>query len=147
MKGPARMEQLNAILLADDSEDDEILFRRAVRLSGLANPVIVVRDGDATIEYLKGEGAYIDREKYPLPKVLMLDLKMPKKNGFDVLHWVKAQPQLKDMLVVVLTCSERPEDLQRSETLGADSVMAKPCQARDLNKLAQEFPGYWIGPA
>jgi len=77
----------------------------------------------------------------------MLDLKMPKKNGFDVLHWVKAQPQLKDMLVVVLTCSERPEDLQRSETLGADSVMAKPCQARDLNKLAQEFPGYWIGPA
>jgi CheY-like chemotaxis protein len=147
MKGPAHIGQLNAILLADDSEDDEILFRRAVRLSGLANPVIVVRDGDATVEYLKGEGAYADRKKYPLPKVLMLDLKMPRKNGFDVLHWVKEQPQLKEMLVVVLTSSERPEDLERSENLGADSIMAKPCQPQDLNKLAEEFPGHWIGPA
>jgi CheY-like chemotaxis protein len=137
----------NAILLADDSEDDELLFRRAVRISGLANPVIIVRDGEAAIAYLKGEGAYADREKHPLPTVLMLDLKMPRKNGFEVLQWVKQQPELKDLLVVVLTSSERQEELDRSYELGANSVLVKPCAVEDLQELAEGFPEHWTGPA
>ena len=137
----------NAILLADDSEDDELLFRRAVRISGLANPVIIVRDGEAAIAYLKGEGAYADREKHPLPTVLMLDLKMPRKNGFEVLQWVKQQPELKDLLVVVLTSSERQEELERSYELGANSVLVKPCGVEDLQELAEGFPEHWTGPA
>src|ERR1043165_5876490 len=96
----------NPIMLADDSEDDEILFRRSVRLSGLANPVIVMRDGDQVIAYLSGEAPYGDRERHPLPKVLMLDLKMPRRNGFEVLQWIKEQPHLKELLVIVLTNSD-----------------------------------------
>jgi CheY-like chemotaxis protein len=133
------------ILLADDSEDDEILFRRVLRLSGLANPVILVRDGDEAIAYLAGEGRYGDREKHPLPKVLMLDLKMPNKSGFDVLEWLKGRPELEDLLVVVLTSSERDEDIQRSYTMGADTVLTKPCRVEDMKNLASGFSEYWSG--
>jgi len=135
------------ILFADDSEDDEILFRRSVRIAGLGNPVIVVRDGDEAIAYLKGEGMYTDRQRHPIPKVLMLDLKMPRKSGFEVLQWVKQQPYLKDLLVVVLTSSEREEDIKNSSALGANSVLTKPCTADDLKHLAQEFPESWTGSA
>jgi len=137
----------NPILFVDDSEDDEILFKRSVRLSGLANPLIVLRDGDAAIEYLQGDGAYADRSKYPLPRVLMLDLKMPKKDGFEVLKWVRQQEHLKEILVVVLTSSDRPEDLDRSRELGANKVITKPCGVPELRKLEEQFPGYWVGPA
>src|SRR3954464_4392217 len=135
----------NTILLADDSADDEFLFRRAVRLSGLANPLIVVRDGDEVIAYLKGEGKYHDRETHPLPKVLMLDLKMPRKTGFEVLQWVRQQPELKDVMVVVLTGSELSDDRDRSLAMGAQSVMAKPCTAEGLKQLAEAFPQSWSG--
>ena len=133
------------ILLADDSEDDEILFRRVLRLTGLANPVILVRDGDEAIAYLAGEGRYADREKHPIPKVLMLDLKMPNKSGFDVLEWLKGRPELENLLVVVLTSSERDEDIQRSYTMGADTVLTKPCRVEDVKNLMSGFSEYWSG--
>src|SRR3954462_10509509 len=142
LKDRISMGVQNAILLADDSEDDEILLKRVLRLSGLANPVILVRDGEEAIAYLKGQGAYADREKHPLPKVLMLDLKMPRKDGFEVLQWVKAQPQLKDILVVVLTSSDRTEDMERSYQLGANSFLSKPCKVEDVQNLANGFPGF-----
>jgi len=125
--------------LADDSEDDEILFRRVFRLSGLANPLILVRDGDQAIAYLKGEGIYHDRARHPLPRILMLDLKMPKKNGFEVLEWVKAQPELKELQVVILTSSERIEDIKRSYELGAFSFLNKPCRVDDLKRLTNDL--------
>jgi CheY-like chemotaxis protein len=133
------------ILLADDSEDDEVLFRRVLRLSGLVNPVVLVRDGEEAIAYLAGEGRYGDREKHPMPKVLMLDLKMPKKSGFDVLEWLKGRPELQELLVVVLTSSERIEDLQRSYKMGADTFLTKPCQVEDMKNLVSGFSGYWSG--
>ena len=139
------MASQNTILLADDSEDDEILLKRVLRLSGLANPVILVHDGEEAIAYLKGDGPYGDREKHPLPKVLMLDLKMPKKNGFEVLQWVKAQPALKDILVVVLTSSDRTEDVERSYQMGANSFLSKPCRVEDVRNLAKGFPGFLDG--
>ena len=141
------MSPQNAILLADDSEDDTILFRRSVRLSGLANLVIVVRDGEAAIAYLKGEGEYADRQRHPMPKLIMLDLKMPKKNGFEVLQWIKEQPELKELPVVVLTGSEHAEERERSVALGASSVLAKPCTAENLRHLAAQFPGSWTASA
>src|SRR3954468_10415404 len=138
LKNRISMGVQNAILLADDSEDDEILFKRVLRLSSLANPVILVRDGEEAIAYLQGEGTYADRTKHPFPKVLMLDLKMPKKNGFEVLQWVKAQPNLKDLPVVILTSSERIEDIKRSFELGADSFLNKPCRMEDLKSVVQD---------
>jgi len=108
-----------------------------LRLSGLANPVILVRDGEEVIAYLKGQGIYADREKHPMPRILMLDLKMPKKNGFEVLQWMKSQPHLKHLQVVVLTSSERIEDIKRSYELGAFSFLTKPCGVEDLKRLAE----------
>src|SRR5882672_5158271 len=93
------------ILLADDSEDDEVIFKRVLRLSGLTNPVAVVRNGEEAIAYLKGEGPFADRERFPMPRILMLDLKMPRKDGFEVLQWLRAEAALKHLLVVVLTIS------------------------------------------
>jgi CheY-like chemotaxis protein len=109
-----------------------------LRLSGLAHSVILVRDGEEAIAYLKGDGIYADRDKHPFPKVLMLDLKMPKKTGFEVLQWVKAQPNLKDLPVVILTSSERIEDIKRSYELGAHLFLSKPCRVEDLQLLVQE---------
>ena len=134
----------NAILLAEDSEDDEILFRRVIRLSNLPNPLIRVQDGEEAISYLKGEGICSDREKYPLPMVLMLDVKMPRKTGFEVLEWVRTEPRFKDLLVVVLTSSDRIEEIRLAYKLGADSVLTKPCQIEDLKNLARGFPGRWL---
>ncbi len=139
-----RMAIQNAILLADDSDDDEILFRRVIRLSGLPNPVIRVKDGEEAIAYLKGEGIYSDREKHPLPMVLMLDVKMPKKTGFEVLEWVRAQPRFEELLVVVFPNSDRIEEIRRAYQLGADSVLTKPCQVEDMKTLATGFRGKWL---
>src|ERR1051325_881269 len=94
------------ILLADDGEDDVTLVRRAFKKAGLLNPLQVVKDGDEAIAYLKGEGAYRNRLEVPLPDLLLLDLKMPRKNGFEVLQWIRAQPSLSALRVVVLTSSE-----------------------------------------
>ena len=83
---------MRPILLAEDSEDDATVLRSTLRKAGLAAPVVVVPDGSQAIAYLKGEGIYADRDLFPLPGLLLLDLKMPGKNGFEVLEWCETQP-------------------------------------------------------
>ena len=92
----------NAILVAEDSHDDLLLLKRALQKARVLNPVLSVHDGEETIAYLQGEGPYSAREKYPFPILLLLDLNMPKKSGFDVLAWLQGRP-MKDLGVVVLT--------------------------------------------
>src|SRR5437867_8698531 len=118
--------------MAEDSEDDELLFMDALKRSGLANSVIVVHDGDEAIAYLNGELRYADRDRFPLPAILLLDLAMPKVNGWQVLHWVRSRPEFNDLLVVVLTSSLRVEDLQRAYRMGANSYLGKPFSLNDL---------------
>ena len=127
------------ILLADDSEDDQVLFKRAIRLAALHEQVVAVPDGAEAIAYLNGDGAYADREKHPLPKMIVLDLKMPRKTGFEVLQWIKTQPQLTGIPVVVIAGTEHPEDLKRSYELGAKAFLTKPCNPQDLKHLSVEF--------
>jgi CheY-like chemotaxis protein len=127
----------NSILLVDDSTDDEYLLKRTLRLSGVANPVILVGDGEEAIAYLKGEAPYADREKHPLPRVVMLDLKLPEMSGFDVLKWIKDQPSLKELLVVVISQHDEVEQIRRAYELGASSFLSKPCRKEDLQDLAQ----------
>ena len=87
-----------------------------------------VRDGQEAINYLEGEAAYEDREQYPLPDLMLLDLKMPRLNGFDVLSWLRQQPGLKRLLVTVLTSSDHPNDINRAYDLGVNSYLVKKCQ-------------------
>src|SRR5437879_1980484 len=99
------MPDLSLILLVEDKEDDIFLIRRAFEKGGILNPLHVVRDGDEAIEYLAGEGKYNNRAEYPLPQLMLLDLKMPGTDGFEVLHWVRQQPGLSSLVIVVLTSS------------------------------------------
>ena len=130
------------ILLAEDSEDEELFFRYAMRRAGLRNPVVAVRNSRDTIAYLKGEYHYADRQSFPLPDILLLDLMMP--GGWEVLLWVRSQAEFNDMLLVVLTGPVRVEDLQRAYRMGANSFLVKRCSATDLADLASCFPKHWI---
>ena len=114
------------ILLVDDSENDLFLMRRAFKKAEFNSPLQEVHNGEEAIAYLKGDDPYSDRNKFPLPAVMLLDLNMPMKNGFDVLTWVRAQTGLKRLSIIVLSASVRAEDLERAFDLGANSFLVKP---------------------
>ena len=131
------------ILLAEDSEDDVFIFRRAFAEAGYQTALQVVRHGEEAIAYLKGEGKYSNRAEYPLPSLFLLDLKMPRKNGFDVLEWIRGEPSLRGILVVVLTTSERVEDINRAYKLGANSFLTKPINFSEFRDMLNSLHTYW----
>src|SRR5262249_17375864 len=102
------------ILLAEDNEDDVILIERAFRKAGLLSPLMVVRDGEEAISYISGFGRYSDRAQFPLPDLFLLDLKLPMRDGFEVLRWIQTQPELKKLPVIVLTQSDRIRDANQA---------------------------------
>jgi len=126
------MNEQQTFLLVDDSEDDLIFMREAFKQARCSHPLQEVRNGEEAIAYLKGEGAYGDRNKFPLPIVMLLDLNMPKKNGYDVLVWVRAQPILKRLSIIILTASMRSEDVERAFYFGASSFLVKPSNLETL---------------
>ena len=103
-----------------------------------------VTDGQEAIDYLQGGAKYADREAHPLPDLLLLDLKMPKLNGFDVLSWLRRQPGLKRLLVTVLTSSDQPKDINRAYDLGANSYLLKPHNSGELSELVKRVQKYWL---
>ena len=141
------MNSVPWILLVEDTEEDELLFIDVLKRSGLKNPIIVLPDGEEAIAYLKGEIRYADRNRFPLPGILLLDLAMPKVDGWQVLYWARSRPEFEDVLIVVLTNSLRVEDLQRAYRMGANSFLGKPCTVDDLLNLEKGFPKYWLRPA
>src|SRR4051812_33029458 len=100
------MSEQELILIAEDREDDVLLIRRSLERARVLNPIQIVRNGEETISYLQGEGKFANRDEYPLPSLLLLDLKMPRTDGFEVLRWIRQQPALKALRVIVLTSSE-----------------------------------------
>lgn len=126
---PNPREHMNArhtILLVDDSENDRFLMRTAFKKAEFNISLQEVRNGEEAIAYLKGDAPYSDRNKFPLPAVMLLDLNIPMKNGFEVLTWVRAQAGLKRLSIVVLTASTRTEDIDRAFDSGANSFLVKP---------------------
>src|SRR5947209_16596546 len=107
------MSELALILLVEDREDDITLVRRALRKGYIDNPLQVVRTGEEALAYLKGEGKYGNRFEHPLPDLILLDLKLPGLDGFDVLQWVRQHPTLYALRVVVLTSSEDMRDVNQ----------------------------------
>ncbi len=124
-------------LLAEDSENDVFLMQRAFKTAGISNPLHVVADGEEAISYLKGEGEYGGRSEHPLPAVVLLDLNLPRKNGFEVLEWMRSQPTLKRIVVMILTASNRGADADRAYDLGANFYLTKPGKFEDLVKLTK----------
>jgi CheY-like chemotaxis protein len=125
------------ILLVDDSLNDRMLMRMVLERAGFVQPLQFARDGEETIAYLRGDGAYSDRNQYPLPTVLLLDLNMPKKNGFEVLEWIRQQPLLGRIRVNILSASGRQVDIDRAFDLGANSYLVKPTKFDELTHLAK----------
>jgi CheY-like chemotaxis protein len=123
---------LGAVLIADDNPDDAKLARRAISHLHLENPVHIVNDGHQVMEYLKGEGAYQNREKFPLPALLLLDLRMPQMDGFEVLRLVQGNPQFASMPILVITGFQNVRQLSEAYRLGARSFLTKPINTRDL---------------
>ena len=140
--GPARAE--GVILLAEDNEDDVVLVRRAFREGSLLNPLQVVSNGDQAIAYLSGQGKYANRDEYPLPELVLLDLKMPRKNGFEVLQWIRQQPELKTLRLVVMTASDDIRDVNSAYQLGANSFLVKPVDIASLIEVSRALKGCWL---
>ena len=131
------------ILLAEDDPNDVLLLQRAFHKAGLRERLKIVRDGEQAIEYLAGRGEYCDREQHPLPFMLLLDLKMPGTDGFEVLQWLRSEPTLKRLLVVVLTSSNLQADVDRAYDLGANSYLVKPVEFDQMVNLILRFEAYW----
>ncbi|MEO8425954.1 MAG: response regulator [Verrucomicrobiota bacterium] len=127
--------QRQVFLLAEDSENDVILMKEAFATAGIPNPIFVVSGGEEAITYLKGEPPYDNPGVHRVPFVLLLDLNMPGKNGFEVLQWVRAQPTLKRLVVIVLTSSNRAADADRAYDLGANFYVTKPGSFKELVEM------------
>ena len=121
-----------SILLVEDSEDDVILIQYTLEEAGLGNPLHVVDSGEEAIAYLSAKGKYRDRQQFPLPRVVFLDLKLPGKSGHDVLKWMAQQECLNGVIRLVLTGSDDPEDLKKSYDLGANGYLTKPLTPEQL---------------
>ena len=133
-----------AILLVEDNEDDTFFMQQALKDAAIENPLQHVEDGQAAMDYLAGQGRYSDRAAYPMPMVVFLDLKLPLKNGFEVLTWIRAQPHLEKLVVIVLTSSDEVVDLKRAYHLGANSYVVKPPTGEQLLDLARAFKLWWL---
>ena len=131
-------------LLVEDTQDDVILIRRAFEKAKITNPLHVVSTGEEAILYFRGEGCYANRDEFPLPALVLLDLKLPVKDGFEVLGWIRSQPTLRALRVVVLTSSERFEDLDRACRLGSNSILVKPLEFSRLVEVMEALKGYWM---
>jgi len=134
----------SAILLVEDDEADILLLRRAFRNAHIANPLLEVRDGQAAIQYLSGEGDYADRTRYPIPFLILLDLRLPKLSGFEVIAWMRDQPQLANLIVVVLTASDHVPDVTKARDLGANSYLVKPGNFEELVQMVKRIKGHWL---
>jgi CheY-like chemotaxis protein len=130
------------ILLVDDNPHDVVLLRLAFRKVGIIDTINLVKNGIEAMHYLKGEGAYADRQMFPPPTLLLLDLKMPQSTGFEVLSWIREQPELDALVVVVMTGSQADQDAKRAYTLGADSYLVKPGRFSDLVRMTESLKEY-----
>lgn len=131
------------VLLVEDDPNDILLLERAFGKAQLTAP-LQVNDGEEAIAYLAGEGNYADRERHPLPNLVLLDLKLPKKSGLEVLHWLRQQPVLQRLPVVVLTSSREHSDVNRAYELGANSYLVKPVRSQDLVEMIKTLDVYWL---
>jgi CheY-like chemotaxis protein len=138
------MQNNAPILLAEDDENDRFFIRRALARSGLGNPLVAVRDGVEAVDYLAGIGSYADRASHPLPSLLLLDLKMPRMSGFDVLVWLATRPDFDELPVVVLSSSTLDSDIKRARELGADDYQVKPQEFERLVEMLRNLHSRWL---
>jgi CheY-like chemotaxis protein len=132
------------ILMADDDEDDRLLTQDALNESRVLNRLSCVEDGVELLQYLRREGQFSDKEQYPWPGLILLDLNMPRMDGREALQHLKQDPDLKSIPVVILTTSKQEEDMVKGYGLGAASYITKPVNFEDLVTLMKAIGKYWV---
>lgn len=138
------LQAKQAILLVEDDSNDVLLVQRAFRLAKFDGSIQIVADGEEAISYLSRQPPYENRELYPLPLLILLDLKLPRRSGLEVLEWLRQQPELKRLLVVVLTSSRESPDVKKAYDLGVNSYLVKPVIFEDLVVLMKNIGTYWF---
>ncbi|HEX7860112.1 MAG TPA: response regulator [Verrucomicrobiae bacterium] len=135
------------VLSVDDNDVDGALLERAFKRTSVPARLYRVSEGPQALAYLAGDGIYKDRENYPLPDLVLLDLAMPKMSGVDVLKWIRGQSQnvVKKTRVLIFTSSEKPEDFRAANEIGADGYLLKPTKFDDLKKLVKQIHEDWLG--
>lgn len=126
------------ILLVEDDAGDRELFRHALGRAGGRAQVCEAHDGEQACEYLAGRGRFADRVRFPMPDLVLLDLQLPRRSGFEVLQWARSQPHLKQLPILVLTSSSESKDIDRAYSLGANSYLVKTI---DMDALSQMVKG------
>jgi len=139
----SNLAQAGHILVAEDDSTDAFFLQRAFQRAGISVNLHFVRDGQEAVDYLDGKKEFADRVAHPMPELLLLDLKMPRLNGFDVLTWIGKQPALKGLEVVIFSGSDEPKDVSRAYGLGANAYLVKPHSVEELNALVGRFKKRW----
>jgi CheY-like chemotaxis protein len=132
------------MLYVEDEPDDVFFMRDAFRRLGMEVGFGAVEDGGRAISYLAGEGPFADRERHPLPVCVLLDVNLPVRSGFEVLAWVRAQPAMEKLPVIMFSSSGRLEDRQRAQQLGATDYLLKPASGREFIHVARRIAETWL---
>ena len=135
---------MKQLLVVEDDEDDLLIMKMACQRTGIPHSFQAVTDGVAAVEYLAGEGVYSNRNKYPLPDLVFLDVKIPKRSGHEVLEWIRAQDQFKHLPVVMLTHSTQVEDMDRAYRLGVTSYLRKVASQAEFGQAVRVILKYWL---
>jgi CheY-like chemotaxis protein len=138
------MNSHQPVLYAEDDENDAFFMEHAFKQAGVIHPLRVVADGILAQEYLAGGGPYANREQYPMPCLVLLDLKMPGPSGHDVLKWIRSQPATSEIPVVIVTSSNQESDIHRAYLLGANSYLIKPGTPDELVKIVKGLKDNWL---
>lgn len=138
------MHHLSTVLLVEDNEDDAELIAYAFEKAGIGNPLVTVSDGDAAVTYVEGRGDHGDRERHPLPALILLDLKLPRRSGFEVLDAIRRNEPTRATPVVVLTSSDETSDIERAYRLGANAYLVKPVSREALLAMVRTLDAFWI---
>ena len=138
------MHRVSLILVAEDDANDVFLLRRAFQKAGVGCRIVDVRNGREAVNYLTGQPPYSDREQYPLPCLLLVDVKMPLMNGFELLEWLQTQPGFASLPAVVLSSSEQTADIVEAKKFGAREYLVKPTLITDLVKIVEDLHARWL---
>ena len=139
----SRGEEPITVVIAEDNEDDITLLESALAAIACKNTIRIVRDGQELLDYLRGEGKYADRRAYPFPNVLLLDIKMPRVSGLDVLRWLNSHPECSVMPTVVFSASDLDEDVALAYELGANAYFVKPMTFQSLKDILRSMFEFW----
>jgi CheY-like chemotaxis protein len=137
-------EAQNVILLVEDDEDDVFFAEMTLKQAGCTNPLHVVRDGQEAVDYLSGTGQFADRDKFPFPSLILLDLKLPYRSGLEILDWMRQEGLLTRTTIAVLTGSNEPNDLKRAYDFGANTYLVKPPTPQMIYDIVKQFKLEWL---